>query len=165
MAGRLGLPAFGVGFPAHFLVRVGRGQTALMLDVYAGGAALSEAELDRRLAETFGTGVLTIQSNPSLLRPASKPEILVRLLRNLVGVYRSRGDQAHLLDALTAVLMIAPNLPDALGERGLLYRDLGYTPAALRDLRRFAEVSDDAEQIAAVTPIIETLEAHPLRLH
>ena len=50
LAARLGMPAYGVSFPAHILVRVGRCATALMLDVYAGGVALPEEELDRRLA-------------------------------------------------------------------------------------------------------------------
>lgn len=165
VAGRLGLPAFGVGFPAHFLVRVGGGETALMLDAYAGGVALPEEELDRRLADAFGRGMLTIRSNPALLRPAGKREILVRLLRNLIGIYRDRHDEGSLLEALTAVLTLDPDLPDALCERGLLYRELHYTPAALADLQRFVKVSDDAEQIAAVTPIIEELRAAPVRLH
>lgn len=165
VAGRLGLPAFGVGFPAHFLVRVGRGSTALMLDAYAGGVALPEEELDQRLADIYGDGVLTIRSNPSLLRPAGKREILVRMLRNLIGIYRGRGESAPHLEALSALLTLVPDSPDELRERGLLYRDLGYTPAALQDLRRFSDVSDDAEQIAAVSPIIETLEREPVKLH
>lgn len=165
VAARLGLPAFGVGFPAHFLVRVGRGETALMLDAYAGGVALPEDELDRRLADVYGEGMFTIRSNPSLLRPASKREILVRMLRNLIGIYRSRGDAAPLLDALNALLTLAPDMPDELQARGLLYRELGYAPAALVDLRRFSELSDDAEQIAAVAPMIAELESQPVRLH
>jgi regulator of sirC expression with transglutaminase-like and TPR domain len=165
VAGRIGVPAFGVGFPAHFLVRVGRGKTALMLDAYAGGVALPEDELDRRLADVYGEGMFTIRSNPSLLRPAGKREILVRMLRNLIGIYRGRADSAHLLDGLSALLTLAPDLPDERMERGLLYRDLGYTPAALDDLRRFSEVSDDAEQIAAMAPIIEELEQRPVKLH
>jgi len=165
VAGRIGVPAFGVGFPAHFLVRVGRGKTALMLDTYAGGVALPEEELDRRLADVYGEGIFTIRSNPSLLRPASKREILVRMLRNLSGIYRGRGDSAHLLDALCALLTLEPDAADELRERGLLYRDLGYAPAALADLRRFSEVSDDAEQIAAVAPVIEELETRPVKLH
>ncbi len=56
LAARLGMPAYGVSFPAHFLVRVGRGATALMLDVYAGGVALPEEELDRRLADVLRRG-------------------------------------------------------------------------------------------------------------
>ena len=165
LATRLGMPAYGVSFPAHFLVRVGRGATALMLDVYAGGVALPEAELDRRLVEIFGDGAPTIRSQPSLLRPATNREILVRMLRNLIGIYRARGDNGNLLEALTAVLAVAPDLPDELRQRGLLYRDLGYVPAALADLRRFAEFSDDASQIAAVSPVIEALESQPQRLH
>ncbi|MEA3639523.1 MAG: transglutaminase-like domain-containing protein [Lamprobacter sp.] len=165
IARRLGLPAYGVGFPGHFLVRIGRGDTALMLDVYAGGVALPEAELDQRLADLYGRGTLSIQSHPALLRPATKREILVRMLRNLTGIYRDRGERVNRLAALTASLTLAPNLPDELRERGLLYRDLDYTPAALGDLRRFVEVSDDAEQIAAVTRIIDELGGQPMRLH
>ena len=165
VAGRLGMPAYGVSFPGHFRVRVGRGATALMLDAYAGGVALPEQELDRRLADVYGEDAVTIRANPSLLRPAGKREILVRMLRNLIGVYHARGDKAKLLEALTAALNLAPDLPDALQQRGLLYRELGYGPAALVDLRRFAEVADDAEQIAAVTPIIDDLATRPLKLH
>ncbi len=165
VASRLGLPAFGVGFPAHFLVRVGRGATALMLDVYAGGVSLAEEELDQRLAEVFGEGVFTVRANPSLLRPATKREILVRMLRNLVGVYRHRGDSANRLEALSAALTLAPDMAEELRERGLLYRDLGYAPAALADLHRFSELSDNAEDIASVADILRDLESRPMRLH
>jgi regulator of sirC expression with transglutaminase-like and TPR domain len=136
-----------------------------MLDVYAGGVALPEEELDRRLADVYGEGALTIRSHPALLRPAGKREILVRMLRNLIGVYRSRGDAANLLEALTAALNLAPDLPDELRQRGLLYRELGYAPAALADLRRFVEVAHDAEQIASVASLIDALADAPLKLH
>jgi regulator of sirC expression with transglutaminase-like and TPR domain len=165
LATRLGMPAYGVSFPAHFLVRVGRGATALMLDVYAGGVALPEEELDRRLADVYGEGALTIRSHPSLLRPAGKRETLVRMLRNLIGVYGARGDDANRLEALTAALHLSPDLPDELRQRGLLYQHLGYAPAALADLRRFVEVADDAEQIASVTAVIDELSRQPLKLH
>jgi regulator of sirC expression with transglutaminase-like and TPR domain len=167
VAARAGVPAFGVGFPAHFLVRIGRGDTALMLDAYAGGVALPESELDQRLADLYGEGTLSIRSHPALLRPATKREILVRMLRNLVGIYRDRGEHINRLEALTAALTLAPDLPDELRERGLLYRDLEYLPAALGDLRRFIEVSDDAEQIAAVSKVIDELGGQDggMRLH
>jgi len=165
IAVRLGLPAYGVGFPAHFLVGIGRGAQVLMLDVYAGGLALPEEELDRRLADLYGTGAPTIRSYPPLLRPAGNKEILVRMLRNLIGIYRGRGDEVSLLAALDAVLALAPDLPDERRQRGLLYRDLGHVPAALADLRRFVASSEDVEQIAAVSPIIDTLAQQPSRLH
>jgi regulator of sirC expression with transglutaminase-like and TPR domain len=169
VARRIDLPAFGVGFPGHFLVRIGRGDTALMLDVYAGGVALPESELDRRLADLYGQGSLSVRSHPALLRPATKREILVRMLRNLIGIYRDCDEHINRLEALTAALTLAPDLPDELRERGLLYRDIDYLPAALGDLRRFLEVSDDAEQIAAVAAVINELagqtKASGMRLH
>ena len=165
VARRLGLPARGISFPAHFLVRVGRGDGLLVLDVYAGGVALSEVELDRRLAEAYGEGVVTVRANPSLLRPAGKRETLVRMLRNLAGIYAGRGDDVGHLTALTGMLDLMPDLPEVLQQRGLLLYKLGHAPAALADLRHFAEVSDDAEQIAAVMPIIQELAERPLRLH
>jgi regulator of sirC expression with transglutaminase-like and TPR domain len=169
VARQIGLPAFGVGFPGHFLVRIGRGDTALMLDVYAGGVALPESELDQRLADLYGQGSLSVRSHPALLRPATKREILVRMLRNLIGIYRDRDEHINRLAALTAALTLAPDLPDELRERGLLYRDIDYLPAALGDLRRFIEVSDDAEQIAAVAAVIDELAGQTkdsrVRLH
>jgi regulator of sirC expression with transglutaminase-like and TPR domain len=165
LAGRLGLPAYGVSFPAHFLVRIGRGDSTLVLDAYAGGVALSEPELDRRLADVYGEGAVTIRSHPALLRPAGKRETLVRMLRNLAGIYAGRNDDAMLLEALTAMLNLLPDLPDALHQRGLLFHKLGHAAGAVSDLRRFAEVSDDAEQIAALSPLIDSLARRPLRLH
>jgi regulator of sirC expression with transglutaminase-like and TPR domain len=165
VARRLDLPAHGVSFPAHFLVRVGRGDGLLVLDVYAGGVALAEAELDRRLAEVYGEGVVTLRARPSLLRPAGKRETLVRMLRNLAGIYAGRNDDSNLLEALTGMLNLVPDLPDALQQRGLLLRKLGHAPAALADLLRFVDLTNDAEQIAAVTPVLDELAGQPLRLH
>ena len=147
IARRLGLPAYGVGFPGHFLVRIGRGDTALMLDVYAGGVALPEDELDQRLADLYGQGTLSIRSHPALLRPATKREILVRMLRNLIGIYRDRGEHINQLSALTAALTLAPDLPGELRERGLLYRDLDYAPAALGDLVIVIVVSSKSQMM------------------
>jgi regulator of sirC expression with transglutaminase-like and TPR domain len=130
---------------------------------------LPEAELDRRLADLYGQGSLTVRTHPALLRPASTRETLVRMLRNLVGIYRDRDEHINRLEALTAALTLAPDLPDELRERGLLYRDIDYLPAALGDLRRFLEVSDDAEQIAAVAAMVDELagqtEGSGMRLH
>ena len=87
------------------------------------------------------------------------------MVRNLIGVYGARGDEGNLLEALTAALNLLPDLPDELQQRGLLYRRLGYVPAALADLRRFVEVADDAEQIASMTAVIDELSKQPLKLH
>jgi regulator of sirC expression with transglutaminase-like and TPR domain len=165
VARRAGVPAWGIGFPGHFLVKVGRGEGALVLDPFAAGALLSPEALDARLAALYGDDALRVASNPALLRAASSREILVRMLRNLKAIYLHRGDSERALTAVSAILTLAPDLPEELRDRGLLYRDLGYRTAALADLRRFTRLSDDAAEIAAVTSVVDELESSPMRLH
>lgn len=165
MARQVGIPAFGVGFPGHFLVRVGEGGSTLVLDPYARGVSLGQDELDQRLADVYGKGALTIGANPALLRAATKRETLVRILANLKAIYLGSGDLRQALIAVDAILALVPDSPDDLRDRGLIYRELGYVPAALSDLRRYGALSDDAESIAALAPIVAELEARSLRVH
>jgi regulator of sirC expression with transglutaminase-like and TPR domain len=165
LARRIDLPASGIGFPGHFIVKVGSGSEAKLVDPFASGALLDTEELDQRLAALYGGGILTVGAYPALLRPATHREILVRMLRNLKSVYRHRDQVREALTAISAILTLAPDLPDEVRDRGLLYRELGYAPAALEDLRRFVRLSDDAEQIAAIGPLIEELAGQGVRLH
>ena len=165
VARQVGIPAFGVGFPGHFLVRIGAGDTTLVLDPFAQGASLGEEDLDRRLAEVYGEGVLTLRANPALLRAATRRETLVRMLANLKAIYVQRGEMDRALTVVDGILTLTPDSADDLRDRGLIYRELGYAPAAAADLRRFVQVSDNGEEIAAMQPILEELEAGSVRLH
>jgi regulator of sirC expression with transglutaminase-like and TPR domain len=165
VARQVGIPAFGVGFPGHFLVGVGEGASTLVLDPYARGVSLGQEALDQRLADVYGQGAPTIGANPALLRAATKRETLVRILANLKSIYLGSGDLRQALIAVDAILTLVPDSPDDLRDRGLIYRELGYVPAALSDLRRYGALSDDAESIAALAPIVAELEAGSLRVH
>jgi regulator of sirC expression with transglutaminase-like and TPR domain len=165
VARQVGIPAFGVGFPGHFLVRVGEGRSTLVLDPFARGASLGEEELDQRLADVYGEGAPTIRANPALLRAATRREILVRVLANLKAIYARDGDLRQSLTTVDAILTLVPDSPEDLRDRGLIYRELGYAPAALADLRRYGVLSDDGESIAALAPILAELEAGSMRIH
>ena len=56
VARRLGIPAAGVAFPGHFLVRVDQAREPLILDPFGGGAALDRSALETLLARAVGTG-------------------------------------------------------------------------------------------------------------
>lgn len=165
VARAVGIPAFGVGFPGHFLVRVGAGDSTLVLDPFDHGRSLGESDLDQRLADVYGEGALTLRANPAVLRAATRREILVRMLANLKGIYAKNGEVEQALIAVDAVLALAPDSAQDLRDRGLLYRELGHAPAALADLRRFTQVSDNGEEIAAIEAIIDELESGSVRLH
>jgi regulator of sirC expression with transglutaminase-like and TPR domain len=165
VARQVGIPAAGVGFPGHFLVRVGEGDTLLILDPFSRGISLDLDDLDRRLDEVYGAGAMRVGANPALLRPATRREILVRMLSNLKAIFVRAGDLDKALISVDALLTLAPDSADDLRDRGLIYRELGYSPAAAADLRRYLQVSDDGEEIAALTPILAELESAGLRVH
>ena len=98
---RVGLPLEGVSFPGHFLVRLRLRGGTLVLDPFSGGAPQSEDELRSRLKRVIPDGVadnLPASELPldQFLEPATKRQILSRVLRNLKGIYReSRQARAH----------------------------------------------------------------------
>jgi Transglutaminase-like superfamily len=90
---RAGVPLEGVGMPGHFLVRaVG---TNTHLDVFAGGVTLSAAECEARFRAASGAGP-EVPFGPHLMTATPTRAILVRMLENLRGVYRTRRRPADL---------------------------------------------------------------------
>jgi regulator of sirC expression with transglutaminase-like and TPR domain len=100
---RAEIPAFGVSFPGHFLVRSGPGN--LIIDPFA-GRPLRREEI--RALYTRVTGD-TRDPPDRLLLPASKAQILLRMLSNLRGIYASRGDIEHLLAVLERMQVLMPS--------------------------------------------------------
>jgi len=84
-ARHIGLEAWGVAFPGHFLVRVTLRDGVAIIDPFSGDS-LSREELERR-ATGFGAPLA------QLLRPASRCEILTRMLRNLESIHAQSGER------------------------------------------------------------------------
>jgi regulator of sirC expression with transglutaminase-like and TPR domain len=90
---RAGVALEGVGMPGHFLVRVVGTQT--YLDVFAGGVPLTAAECEARFRAASGAGP-EVPFGPHLLTATPTRAILVRILENLRGIYRTRRRPADL---------------------------------------------------------------------
>jgi regulator of sirC expression with transglutaminase-like and TPR domain len=153
VAHRLGIPASGVGFPGHFLVRVETPEPtaaprgAIFIDPFYGGRALDESALTRMAARALGQeGAL----KPEHLAAASPRAILVRVLTNLKAIYLQRGDQARAHLALDRIVTLAPDSAGALKERGLVAAKLGAAEAAREDLARVLELDPSASDAAAI---------------
>ncbi len=161
---RLGLPLAGVSFPAHFLVRLSLPQGALVLDPYAGGMALHEEELQRRLLQACGEAGTQL-SLERLLAPATKREILARMLRNLKAIYVRSGEPDKALAAIERLLVLAPGLPEDIRDRGLVYEQLECAQAALGDLKRYLLLRPRAPDAQAIRGRLTTLQRQAARLH
>ncbi len=142
---RLGLAVEGVGFPGHFLVRVAGDESPVLLDPFFGGRPVGREELRERLRAFYGAGhgedVQRIL--PQALQTAGTTGILSRMLANLLRIYLERDDRAHALATVELMLVLAPDAPEHLRVRGMLYEQLERFDAAAADLRRYLELAPD----------------------
>jgi len=162
---RLGLPLEGVSFPAHFLVKCALRTGVVMLDPFAHGASLGADELRRRLdavAEGEGHGDAALQT---VLRSASTPEILARMLRNLKAIYLHRADLEKALWAADRTVRLLRGAPAEYRERGKIYLELECFRAALADFRHYAELAPEAADAEGIRDTIAELQQRAARLN
>jgi regulator of sirC expression with transglutaminase-like and TPR domain len=105
VARRAGVHVDGVSFPGHFLVRYDRDESSVIIDPFRMGVTLDATELEALLKRARGPEAeLTVES----LAPASKREILLRMLTNLAHIYRERGDAPRMLQILERMYVLDP---------------------------------------------------------
>lgn len=160
IARRAGLHADGVNFPGHFLVRVvddvppaqpprtvrarsaassvAAASAALIVDPFHGGAILDEGDCRLLLHRHVGEAAAF---NERLLAPATRRQILVRMLLNLKRLYvRMRSfPQARVTSDL--LLAIEPSSISELRDRGLLAYHMNDFSGALRDLEEYLRLA------------------------
>lgn len=107
VARRLGLAAFGISFPGHFLVGMGDPSAPTILDPYHGGTILTHDDL----VELLGRMDPTRGWDPSLVAPATSRQILQRMLHNLAGVYGRGDDLMRSLAVLEHLSVLLPDQP------------------------------------------------------
>lgn len=100
-----------------------------------------------------------------LLAPASARGTLLRMLRNLKAGHVARDDWAAVLRICDRQLMLAPDLPEALRDRGLAWLELGQGQRAAEDLERFLARHPDADGAPALRRALEQARRSRVRLH
>jgi len=167
---RVGLAFEGVSFPGHFLVRLAVRGGVLVLDPFSGGVPQSEAELRERLQRVIPEGAaqgVPVAELPldQFLEPATKRQILSRLLRNLKGIYRQTDKPDRLLGVLNRMLAIAPGASAELRDRGFLYQRLECWRFAMKDLSQYLAREPDAPDLDDVRAALMELGARCARLN
>jgi regulator of sirC expression with transglutaminase-like and TPR domain len=139
VAHRAGLRVAGVNFPGHFLLRAplapaGTRDEVLIVDPFHKGAFLSEIDCRELLRQHVGDAAAF---DRGLLEPATRHQIVVRMLVNLKRLYvRMRSfPQARFISGL--LLTVDPSAIVELRDRGLLAYHLQDFAGALRDLEAY----------------------------
>jgi regulator of sirC expression with transglutaminase-like and TPR domain len=161
VARRLELPLRGISFPGHFLVKL-EGPPLRVLDPFF-GRVLALSECRARLHAALGPDA---SFDPERhLAAATAREILVRMLTNLKHLYLRARDFGRTLACCERILLLTPDAPTELRDRGLVFEQLECFAAAAQDLERFLESAPDDETAPAVRDRLRLLRARPQRLH
>ena len=147
---RAGMEIEGVGFPGHFLVRVG-GPDGVYQDPFHGGELLDGHGL-RRLAAQFLGAEMAL--HPSYLDPVDCLTITIRMLANLKNAHRRQGDYARAMLACDHLVELT-QAPEHRRDRGLLAHALRTYGAASEDLAAYLEARPDAKDAHAIGLALE----------
>jgi regulator of sirC expression with transglutaminase-like and TPR domain len=141
VAERAGVHVDGVNFPGHFLVRcpdAGSSATGIIIDPFHGGALLSEQDCRLLLQQHVGADAAF---DTSLLAPATRPQIVVRMLLNLKRIYVHLRSFPQAREVTEMLLGLSPSALSELRDRGLLAYHLNDLSGALRDLQTYLKLS------------------------
>ena len=142
VARRAGLNAVEVALPAHFMAEFRGDDLSVLVDPYNRGTRISSEDRASLPQE--------------LLVPASKKQILARMLNNLKGAYRMRGPLSKALAAVERILVIAPSV-DQVRDRGLILAKMTLLGPAWFDLKLYAKLAPDAPDATATAEAADQL--------
>jgi regulator of sirC expression with transglutaminase-like and TPR domain len=140
VAARAGLRVIGVNFPGHFLLRAGGEMPGedLIIDPFHGGALLSEFDCRQMLRNHVGDDAAF---DASLLAPATRHDIIVRMLVNLKRLYVKMRSFPQARFISTLLLSVDPSGFGELRDRGLLAYHLEDFSSALKDLEEYLRLA------------------------
>lgn len=159
IARRLHRHVYGVGLPGHFIVAYEDADARYWIDPFHRGRILSFADCCALAKETAG---VDLRSNPAVLAPVTKRQILVRMLSNLKAIYLRGEALDKARQVLDLLIEAMPEYPEEYRHRGLIHlRQLNHR-AAKSDLETYLRLepnSPEREQVRKELLLIERWKA------
>jgi regulator of sirC expression with transglutaminase-like and TPR domain len=144
---RLGVEMAGIGFPGHFLLRIGDEKRGVLADPFGEGRVLDKAAAEALLRQFRGSDA---KLEPSHLAALSPRSTLARMQRNLKLIYLREESWQLALDATDRVIFLEPEIADEYRDRGLIYERLECFSAASKDFQTYLNARPDAEDASHI---------------
>lgn len=154
IAKRLDFPMVGIGMPGHFLIRPEFEGAGIYIDAFNGGEILFEEDCEQRLSQIYGRPV---KLQPELLAPVNRQRFLIRILSNLKLIYLNQGNLPKALSIVERLLLVQPDAPIELRDRGLLYYQMGRWQEASHDLLAYLNQVPTAEDAQVIRQLLNQL--------
>jgi regulator of sirC expression with transglutaminase-like and TPR domain len=149
----------GLGFPAHFLVRLDAGSERLILDPFGRGEVIDTARLRDLLKEAVGEGA---ELKPGHYEPVSDRAVLLRLQNNIKTRLLRDGKLEAAAGVVMRMLRFAPDEAPLWREAGLIEARLGNLKRAIGLIEAWRDRSPGEAQRRQAAVLLQEL-AH--RLH
>ena len=151
---RLGVPLVGVGFPGHFVVKYAGPDGETVLDPFQAGSRVSQVQMEDKLRSMYGPDNPFVGQLPKLLAAVGKKDMLLRMLRNLKQIYTQKEDFDRALSVVERILLVAPDHPVEVRDRGAIHHRMGHQQLAVRDFQRYLQLAPKAEDARAVRAVM-----------
>jgi regulator of sirC expression with transglutaminase-like and TPR domain len=159
VARRLRRPVYGVGLPGHFIIAYEDANSRYWVDPYNSGRILSFTDCCALAKHTAG---VDLHSNPAVLSPVSKRQILVRMLSNLKAIYLRGEAFEKARQVLNLLIDAMPDYAEEYRHRGMVHlRQLNHR-AAKADLETYLRLEPNAadrEEVEKQLLLIERWKA------
>ncbi|HLJ14570.1 MAG TPA: transglutaminase-like domain-containing protein [Bryobacteraceae bacterium] len=154
VARRVGMPVQGIGLPGHFIVHYDDGRFAAFIDPFHGGRLLTSEDCEALVRERLGADAPV---DPSMLAPAGKKQILVRMLYNLRAIYIRNQAFGQALEVLNLLIVANPMSAQERKQRGLVHLHLRKLTAGRVDFEEYLRLSPEASDREEIRQQLETI--------
>ena len=162
IARRLSRPVYGVGLPGHFIVAYEGRDARYWIDPFHAGRILTFADCCALAKETAG---VDLRSNPAVLAPVNKRQILVRMLSNLKAVYLRGQAFTRALQVLDLLIEAMPDYAEEYRHRALVRLSLHDYRAAKADLETYLRLEPSAPEREQVEKQLKLIQRWRARLN
>lgn len=149
IAQRLGLPAYGIGLPGHFIVGVYQDGAEILIDPFNAGLRLSYTDCARLVKDSTGHHGPFQQK---WLHPVAPIDLLSRMLTNLCNAYVQREDWDAAIPVIHHLMRLQP-------ESEFHLRDLGYLYLYNGSMRLSAQYLEEYLRRAPSAPDFENVKS------
>jgi regulator of sirC expression with transglutaminase-like and TPR domain len=125
----------------------------LYVDPFTHGDVLSRDACRERIVESVGRGEMVVRDKD--FRPATPPEIAIRVLRNLKTAYALRNQWEPMLPVQRRLMLLLPFSKEERRDLGLVYLRTGRPKRALPILENYLKECSQA-QAAEVKPYLRS---------
>jgi len=154
VARRLGLDAWGVALPGHFLAAIRTGDSLMLVDPFERGKLVTADEAHARIKELLGDEETWSED---YLQPASTRHWLTRMIQNLLNVFTNTGRYNDVAAMLEMEILLWPEQHQLERDLALVLARCGLSRPASKLLDQYLQANPDDPQRTQLQQLLEVL--------